>query len=69
MHGQNGFHRRAGTFAVRAALLAVALVLVLISPYAYAYDMVVLALPIALLAAGGLKRGWMPGMRTMLAAV
>jgi hypothetical protein len=63
----HAWYRRAGTFELRAALLAVALVL--ISPYAYDYDMVVLALPIALLAADGLKNGWAPGMRTMLVAV
>ncbi|HEY7608704.1 MAG TPA: glycosyltransferase family 87 protein [Alphaproteobacteria bacterium] len=61
------WYRRRGTLALRAALLAVALVL--ISPYAYDYDMVVLALPIALVVADGLERGWMPGMRTMLVAV
>lgn len=61
------WYRRLGTFELRAALLAVALVL--ISPYAYDYDMAVLALPIALVAADGMKRGWVPGMRTMLAAV
>jgi len=61
------WYRRAGTLALRASLLAVALML--ISPYAYDYDMVVLALPIALLAADGLERGWSPGTRTMLAAV
>jgi len=61
------WYRRLGTFALRAALLAVALVLV--SPYAYDYDMVILALPIALVAADGLKHGWMPGTRTLLAAV
>jgi hypothetical protein len=61
------WYLRAGTLALRASLLAVALML--ISPYAYDYDMVVLALPIALLAADGLERGWSPGTRTMLAAV
>jgi hypothetical protein len=61
------WYRRAGTAELRAALLAVALVL--ISPYAYDYDLVVLAVPIALLAADGLKRGWSEGMRTMLVAV
>ncbi len=63
----HAWYRRAGTLELRASLLAAALAL--ISPYAYDYDMVVLALPIALLAADGLKNGWMPGMRTMLAAV
>lgn len=61
------WYRRAGTAELRAALLALALVL--ISPYAYDYDLVVLAVPIALLAADGLKRGWGEGMRTMLVAV
>jgi len=61
------WYRRAGTLELRAALLAVALVI--ISPYAYDYDMVVLALPIALLAADGIKNGWAHGMRTMLVAV
>jgi alpha-1,2-mannosyltransferase len=61
------WYRRAGTLELRAALLAVALVI--ISPYSYDYDMVILALPIALLAADGIKNGWAPGMRTMLVAV
>ena len=61
------WYRRLGTLELRAALLAVALPL--LSPYAYDYDLVVLALPIALLAADGLRHGWQPGMRTLLAAV
>jgi hypothetical protein len=61
------WYRRMGTPELRAALLAVSLIL--ISPYAYDYDLVVLALPIALVAADGLKRGWMPGVRSLLAAV
>jgi len=61
------WYRRLGTPELRAALLAVALIL--ISPYAYDYDLVVLALPIALVAADGLKCGWIPGLRSLLAAV
>jgi hypothetical protein len=38
----------------------------LISPYGFDYDLVILALPIALMAADGLRNGWMPGMRTVL---
>lgn len=58
------WYRRLGTFELRAALLSVALLL--ISPYSFDYDLVILALPIALLVADGLRRGWMPGVRTVL---
>lgn len=57
--------RRLGTLELRSALLATALLI--LSPYAFDYDLVVLALPIALLAVDGMRRGWMPGMRTVLA--
>jgi hypothetical protein len=63
----HAWYRRVGTLELRGALLAVALLL--LSPYAYDYDLVVLALPIALLAADGLRHGWMPGLRTLLVAV
>jgi hypothetical protein len=58
------WYRRRGSFELRVALLAVALLL--ISPYCFDYDLVVLALPIGLLALDGMREGWMPGMRTML---
>ncbi|MCW5774379.1 MAG: DUF2029 domain-containing protein, partial [Rhodospirillaceae bacterium] len=56
--------RRRGTLELRSALLAVALLM--ISPYAFDYDLVILALPLALLAMDGIRNGWMPGMRSML---
>jgi hypothetical protein len=61
------WYRRAGSLELRSALLAVALLL--ISPYGFDYDLVILAVPILLLLADGMRNGWMPGMRTMLAAV
>jgi hypothetical protein len=60
------WYRRLGTFELRVALLAVALLL--ISPYSFDYDLVILALPIGLVVADGLRRGWMPGVRTLLLA-
>jgi hypothetical protein len=58
--------RRTTPLRLRAALLSVAVLL--IPPYGFDYDLVVLALPIALMAQDGLERGWTPGMRTILAA-
>jgi hypothetical protein len=58
--------RRTTPLRLRAALLFVAVLL--IPPYGFDYDLVVLALPIALLAQDGLEHGWMPGMRSMLVA-
>jgi len=50
----------------RRAALAVA-ASCLISPFLYDYDLVVLAVPIALLVADGLRSGWLPGLRSALA--
>jgi hypothetical protein len=58
--------RRRGSLELRSALLAVALLM--ISPYAFDYDLVILALPIGLMAVDGVRNGWMPGMRTVLVA-
>ncbi|MBX6741954.1 MAG: DUF2029 domain-containing protein [Acetobacteraceae bacterium] len=58
------WHRRETPLALRSALLAVGALL--ISPYGFDYDLVILALPIALMAMDGLRNGWMPGMRTVL---
>ena len=58
--------RRRGSLEMRNALLAVALLM--ISPYAFDYDLVILALPIGLMAVDGVRNGWMPGMRTVLVA-
>lgn len=58
--------RQRGTLELRSALLAVALLM--ISPYGFDYDLVILALPIALAALDGIRNGWMPGMRTVLVA-
>jgi len=49
---------------LRAALAAAAAPL--LSPYIYDYDLVLLALPIALLAADGIAKGWQPGVRNVL---
>ncbi len=61
------WYRRRGSFELRVALLAIALLQ--ISPYGFDYDLAILALPIGLAALDGLRNGWMPGLRTMLVAV
>jgi Glycosyltransferase family 87 len=58
--------RRGGGLELRVALAAAGTALV--SPFLYDYDLVLLAVPIALLAADGLRFGWMPGLRTVLVA-
>ena len=55
---------RRGNFERRVALAVAATCL--ITPFFYDYDLVVLAVPIALLAADGLKTGWLPGLRGTL---
>ena len=56
--------RRHGSLARRVALAVAASCL--LSPFLYDYDLVVLAVPIALLVADGLASGWLPGLRTVL---
>ncbi|HLJ19153.1 MAG TPA: glycosyltransferase 87 family protein, partial [Stellaceae bacterium] len=56
--------RRGGSLERRVAL-AVSGTAVAV-PALYDYDLVVLAIPIALLAADGIRNGWMPGLRTVL---
>jgi len=55
---------RSGDLRLRVALAAVGTTL--LSPYLFDYDLVLLALPIAILTADGLDSGWMPGLRTLL---
>lgn len=50
--------RRGASLAVRGASLAAAMLLV--SPYSFNYDQVILAVPLALLAGEGIKRGFLP---------
>ncbi len=57
--------RRGGSLEPRLALAVAGTTLVI--PALYDYDLVLLAIPIAILAADGLGAGWMPGMRTLLA--
>jgi hypothetical protein len=52
--------------ALRGAMLIVATMLA--TPYMFDYDMVVLALPLAWLAADGIARGWQPYEREILVA-
>jgi hypothetical protein len=56
--------RRGNGADLRVALAVAATALV--SPFIYDYDLVLLAIPIAILAADGLRSGWMPGLRTLL---
>ncbi len=56
--------RRRGEHDLRVALAVTAATLV--SPFIYDYDLVLLAIPIAILAKDGLRGGWMPGLRTIL---
>ena len=55
---------RGGEPRLLAALTAAATPL--LPPYFYDYDLVLTAVPIAILAADGLNRGWVPGVRTVL---
>jgi alpha-1,2-mannosyltransferase len=52
--------RVAGAILAAGALLA--------TPYVFDYDLVLLAIPIALLARDGIERGWLPGEREVLVA-
>ncbi|HXP75461.1 MAG TPA: glycosyltransferase family 87 protein [Stellaceae bacterium] len=56
--------RRRGDLEARAALAVSGTALA--APALYDYDLVLLAVPIAILAADGLRSGWMPGLRTLL---
>jgi len=55
---------RGGSLEHRASLAVAGTTLVV--PALYDYDLVLLAIPIAILAADGLRFGWMPGLRTLL---
>ncbi len=61
------FWRRATAFALRAAMLMCATVLV--SPYLYDYDLAVLALVVAWYVRDGMARGWLRGEREWLVVV
>ena len=56
--------RQGGSLELRAALAVIGTTIAV--PALYDYDLVLLAIPIAILAADGLSAGWMPGMRTLL---
>jgi hypothetical protein len=56
--------RQGGSLELRAALAVIGTTIAV--PALYDYDLVPLAIPIAILAADGLSAGWMPGMRTLL---
>jgi hypothetical protein len=58
--------RRSADWELRGAVLMSATFL--ISPYVFDYDLAWLAFPIAWLAAKGLREGWLPGEREVLAA-
>jgi len=55
---------RGGSLELRVALAVTGTTLV--SPAIYDYDLVLLAVPIAILAADGMHAGWTPGVRTLL---
>ena len=55
---------RGGSLELRVALAVSGTALVV--PALYDYDLVILAVPMAILAADGLRNGWMPGLRTIL---
>ncbi len=57
--------RRGGGLELRAALAVTGTALAV--PSLYDYDLVILAIPIAVLAADGMRFGWTPGLRTLLA--
>jgi hypothetical protein len=59
--------RRSGSLELRVALVVSGTALVV--PVLYDYDLVVLAIPMAILAADGIRAGWMPGLRTLLVIV
>ncbi len=56
--------RRRGGLDLRIALAVTATTL--LSPFIYDYDLVLLAVPIAVLGTDGLRTGWTPGLRTLL---
>jgi hypothetical protein len=56
--------RRGGSLELRVALVVSGTTLAV--PALYDYDLVILAIPMALLAADGLRSGWMPGLRILL---
>ena len=58
---------RAGSFAPRVALAITGTVLVV--PALYDYDLVLLAIPMAILAAEGMRADWLPGERILLVIV
>ena len=51
-------------FPLKASALALAILLA--TPYAFEYDLVILALPLAWLAWEGFSTGWLPGEQTIL---
>ncbi len=59
--------RGPGPQAIKSALLVACTLLA--TPYGWDYDLMLLALPIAWLAAAGLERGFLPWEKTALAAV
>ena len=58
---------RRGALAMRAAVLAAAIPLA--TPYAFDYDLAMLAIPMAILAADGYRRGWFSGEREVLIVI
>jgi hypothetical protein len=56
--------RRGGSLEPRVALAVAGTTLLV--PALYDYDLVLLAIPIAILAADGLRSGWTPGLRSLL---
>lgn len=56
--------RRGGSLELRVALAVSGTTLAV--PALYDYDLVILAIPMAILAADGIRSGWMPGLRTLL---
>ena len=55
---------RGAALAMRAAVLAAAIPLA--TPYAFDYDLAILAIPMALIATDGYRRGWLAGEREVL---
>jgi len=58
---------RRGGLELRVALVVSGTALAV--PALYDYDLVVLAIPMAILAEDGIRAGWMPGLRTLLVIV
>jgi hypothetical protein len=58
---------RGGSLELRVALAVSGTVL--LAPALYDYDLVLLAIPMTILAADGIRSGWMPGLRTLLVIV